>query len=137
MRGYLRESFSITTETKPASIQSVHPMCTSPDRRIVKELYIEGALLQFVKDSDAAIEQRSTIDRELDPMGISIEEPHIEYALQIGDGLRDHRLRRCEMPGRLCHAALSRQGNQDIEVAQLDAAADSVSKFHAPHRELR
>src|SRR5690349_10172241 len=106
-----------------------------PRSRISQVLDILDALFQFIKSSHAPFEQCVAIHRWFDPMGRSIEKPHAERVLKIGDDLRNRRLRNAELYRRFGHAALLNDHVEHVEVAQAETPADlALPVDFAEHR---
>ena len=63
---------------------------------------------------------RSSAHGELGRPNRAIDQLDPERALQVGDGLRNGRLRRSEAPGRGRHAAGVDDRDEDIERSQID-----------------
>jgi hypothetical protein len=71
-------------------------------------------LRNFIKDCDAALEQRGSASRRLDPACAAIKQLHPECVLQIGHRFRDGGLRNAERRGRLAHAAALRHREKNV-----------------------
>ena len=57
--------------------------------RIREKFYPTQALAHLIEHVDAAIEQRSSVARELHALGATVQQPHTQALLQIRDRLRD------------------------------------------------
>jgi hypothetical protein len=86
---------------------------------IGQEFEFFNALAQFVEYGSTAFEQGPTIDRWLDTLRSPIEKAEADSMLNIGNGLRNRRLRDRKVGSRLSHAARSRDGEQDVQVRNL------------------
>src|SRR5262249_26613620 len=82
------------------------------------------ALLELVENDGPALEQGAAVDRRLDTLRIAVKQAHAEGMLQIGDHLGDGRLRNAEMCRRLGHAAALHDGEEHVEIAQPETAAN-------------
>src|SRR5215470_9710207 len=74
-------------------------------RRVGEKSDIHYALFELIKRGIAALEQSTTIHRWFDASPSPIEEAHVQRVLQVGDHLRNGRLRNSELLSRLRHAA--------------------------------
>jgi hypothetical protein len=92
--------------------------------RIGHELDLFDALLEIIERSRAALQQREAIHRGLDALWSTVQKPHAERMLEVGNDLGNGRLRDVEIRCSLGHAAASHDGVEDVQVAQLEAAAD-------------
>ena len=63
-------------------------------------------------------------------MAIPFEQAHAEHSLKVGDHPRYHRLGNGELLRRFRHAFALRDGEQDVEVAQPNAAANAFRPVH-------
>ena len=97
-----------------------------PHCRIGERRDFVHALAQFVEHGDAAPDECPAIGRRLDALPAPVEEPHTEGLFQVSDRLGHCRLRHVEGRGGLAHAAGLNDGQQNIDVAQFEAAADPV-----------
>src|SRR5262249_31747883 len=79
-------------------------------------------LLQFIEYCRAAVEHGAGVHRRLDASRAALEQRHTERALEVGDDSGDGRLRQAQLRGRLSHASALTDGEQYVQVAQLDAA---------------
>jgi hypothetical protein len=75
------------------------------DRRVLEELQLLHALLEFVEHGGPTPQQGITVERGLDALRVAIEQPQAEGVLEIGDRLRDRGLGHCELDRGLSHAA--------------------------------
>ena len=75
----------------------------------------------------AAIEQRATVLCRLDPLTVAVEQTHAEGVLQIRNRLGNVGLRGVEASRSLPHAAVLHDGHEDVQVLQLDPAADTIA----------
>src|SRR5262245_36785112 len=90
--------------------------------RVCEKFDVPHALLQFIKDRDAALEQRVAVDRRLDAERASVEQPDAESMLQIGDHFRYGRLGDAQLLRRLAHAAALDNREKHMQIAQLEPA---------------
>src|SRR5262245_57978887 len=77
-----------------------------------------------IEDGDAALEQRTAIERRLDALRAAVEQANAEEMFEIGDDLRDDRLRHRELLSGLAHASPLRDRHRDMEVLQLQPMSD-------------
>jgi hypothetical protein len=91
---------------------------------IGQELDVPDALLQFIEYRSTASEQRATVHRRLNTVRTSIEQPHTERLLKIGDRFRNGGLGNSKMLSRLGHAAALSGREKCVQVPQLEPAAD-------------
>ena len=68
--------------------------------------------------------------REFGALRAAIEQPDAERAFDFGYRLGDGGMRNPQLGGRLGHAAGIGNRHQDMKVAQLDAAANSIRPVH-------
>jgi hypothetical protein len=99
------------------------------DRRIGKRFNIPDTLPQLVECNLAAPEEGLTVKRRLDSARAAVQKPHPDGRLEIGDGLGNDRLRHAERAGRATHGAGLDDGEQHMEIAQSEPAADSALPF--------
>src|SRR5262245_62996910 len=78
----------------------------------------------------AAMDEGAAIGGRLDALRCAVEETHAERMLEVGDGLRDDRLRDGKPLRRLGHAPRLGDSEKDVQVAQLDASTDPVAPRH-------
>ena len=76
------------------------------------------------------MDEGAAIGGRLDALRCAVEETHAERMLEVGDGLRDDRLRDGEPLRRLGHAPRLGDSEKDVQVAQLNASADPVAPRH-------
>ena len=101
-----------------------------PRRRIGQKLWSLHALLQFIEDRGAAIEQCSPEHRGFDAARTPIEQTHTKRMLQVRDGLRNDRMRNCQILRGFGNAAPFHNREQDVEVPQFDPTTDPVRPSH-------
>jgi len=87
-------------------------------------------LLHLVKDVHAAAKQYFTIGRQLGALRSAVQQSHAERALNFGYRLGDRGMGNSQFGGRLRHAAGVGDRHQDMKVAQLDTAANSIRPIH-------
>src|SRR5690242_10430090 len=68
-------------------------------RWIGQELNVSDAQLQLVKRSKSTLEECAAIDSGFDALGRAIEKPYTKRMLEVGDHLRNARLRYPEVGG--------------------------------------
>ncbi len=115
---------------RAAASGSVAPSSQISGGGIGEELDIRNALPQFVDDGASPADERETVGRRLNPLRIAIEETNAENGLHIGDRFGDRRLRYGEASAGFGNPALFHDGQQDIQVAQLEPAKDAIIPFH-------
>src|SRR5262245_47803239 len=101
-----------------------------PRAWIGKKLDLAHALPQFIKNSDAAFGQGSAIKRRLDALRAAIEQRHTQRAFAARNGLRYDWPRNGEPLGCFGHVSLFSHGHEDVKVARLEPASDTVSPVH-------
>ena len=69
--------------------------------------------------------------RELGSLRRAVEKPDAERMFEVADGLGDDRVRDRQAIGGARHAAGLGDGQDDVQVAQLQPAAYSVGPLHA------
>src|SRR5262249_24725749 len=125
-RGYSREKRSMTAVSSPDAIASGDPIRTSP---LVGSARVSMSLMPCLNSSNAAApEQRTTIGRRLHAFR-AIKEPHADRVLHVGDRLGYGRLRNREQLGGFAHAAQLGNRQQNMQIVQLEPAADTVVPF--------
>lgn len=98
--------------------------------RVGEELEFLDALFDLVEDRYAAPNERLAIGRRFNAVPAAVEQAKPERLLHIGDRFRDGRLRNRELGRCSGHAAVLHDSEQDVEVAQLEAASDPVDPMH-------
>jgi hypothetical protein len=83
-------------------------------------------LPQLVEGGLSALEQGATVDRRLDPARIAIKQLHAEHLLEAGDNVRNGWLAQSELVCGSGHAARLHDGKKNLQVPELQAAADLV-----------
>src|SRR5258706_16296620 len=103
-------------------------------RWIGEMLDLPDGLTQLIKGDSAAIEKSPRVDRWLDPVWRAIEQPRAERLLHVGDRFRNGRLRDRQPRRCLSHAAALSDGQQHVQIAQLEVTPDSrrVPFHHGP-----
>src|SRR5215467_15344190 len=101
-----------------------------PGRRIGEEFNVLHALPQLVEDDGTASEQRSTVDRRLGAMTVTFKQAHPEHMFKVGDRLRYDRPGNGEVLRRRRQTFALHDGEQDMQVAQPDAATDAFRPLH-------
>ncbi len=89
------------------------------------------ALSELVKCGQAALEECVAIGCGLDTLGAAVEYAHPERVLQIRNRLRYDRDGNRQSLGCLGHAARLHDGNEHVQIPQLDAASDAVCPLHS------
>src|SRR5215217_645853 len=93
-------------------------------------LDLSNALLQFVEHAQASPQQRAAVKSGLDTLGGAVEQANAEHMLEIGDGLGNHRPRDRETIRRLRHIPSLDDGQENMQVARLEPAANSILPLH-------
>src|SRR5262245_28034462 len=93
-------------------------------RWVRQKLNVPDALFELVKRGNAPPEQRLAIDGRLDALRASIEKPDAERMLEVGDHFRHCWWRDPKLRGRLAHAATLRDGQEHMQIAQLEPSTD-------------
>src|SRR5262249_4401161 len=101
-----------------------------PSCRVGQILDLADARSKIVENGRAPLEQGATIERRFDAMRAAIEQAHAEGTFEVGDYLGYDRLCNRKALGRLPHAARLHDRQQDIEMAQLETAADLFGTTH-------
>ena len=107
------------------TIDSGHPILTSPLGWIGKKFNVPHALLQFIIGRQPALEHGASVDRRDYSLRISIKQTDGENALQLGNRFRNGRLRNAKLCGRLRHASTLHDGKKDLQVPKSQAPADA------------
>ncbi len=119
------------------AIASGHAILISPVVGSAKILDVPDALLQFVEHCNASFEQRVAIHGRLDPLRGSIEQPHAERMLEVGDHFRHGGLGNSELHRRLGHAAVLNDHVKHVQVAQPEPPTDLALPVDLPwHRNI-
>ena len=87
-------------------------------------------LPELIESGHTAVEQRAAIRRGLDTLGTAVEQAHTERVLEVRDGLGYDRDGNRQALGGLGHAARLRDGNEHMQIPQLDAVSDPVCPLH-------
>jgi hypothetical protein len=119
---------------EPNNDRSEHSCCdriTASDPQftggwIGQELKLGHACPEIVEYGNAAFEQGATVKRGLDPPLVAVEKARAEREFQVGDRLRHDWLCDGKLFGRFRHTARLREGNQNLELAQLETTSQTV-----------
>ena len=98
--------------------------------RVCKKLYVLHAMAQLVEGGLAATEQDAPGLGKADTVRISLQQPHAENMLQLTDRPRDDRMRDGELARSLRHAPALRHDKENMQIAQLQPASDSIFPAH-------
>src|SRR5262249_52599105 len=102
---------------------------------IGQEFDVPAALLQFVERRHTAPQECASVDRRLDTVRPTIEQPHTEDVLEIRDHLGYGRMRDPKLSRGLGHAAMLHHRNEHVQVPKLEATADLTGPVYFPlHR---
>src|SRR5215510_693119 len=88
-------------------------------------------LQEFIKNSDASLDESAAIRRRLGAFGAAIEERHAKRVLHVGDGSRDGGLRNCKLCGGLCHASSLGHLEQNAQFMELESVCATVALHNA------
>jgi hypothetical protein len=75
-------------------------------------------------------QQRAPIGGRFRALRRAVEETHAKCVLEVGNRLRHHRVRDGQAIGRARHAAGLHHRQKDMQVAQLEPAADAVAPLY-------
>jgi hypothetical protein len=121
----------------PAVRDSEHPTLISPKVGSARKFNIPDALTEFIEGNLATIEEGLATERRRDATRTAVEKSYACGCFEIGDRLRDHRLRHAEMRGRLHHAGGLNDREQNVEIAQAEPAADRALPFDSLRHSLK
>src|SRR5688572_10042705 len=102
-----------------------------PTGRIGEKLKLLHAVLEFVENRNAAIDQHAAIRRWLDAVAAAVEQAMPHRVLHIGNRFRYRGLRNCKLGSGLGHAAALHHAEQNMQIAKLEAASDAIGPLHA------
>ena len=100
-------------------------------------LDVAYALTKLIEHNTAAFEQRVRIQGWFDASGAAIEQAHAKRVLQPAYRFRNRGLRHRQTVCRFRHASRLNDGDQNMEIPQLEATADARAPFvcQAVHRD--
>jgi hypothetical protein len=103
-------------------------------RGIRQELDVFDAAPELVEASN---QQSSTVNCWFDTLWCAIKQPYAQSMFKIGNGSGNDRLRNSQAPCGLGHALPFHDGEQNVKVPQLDAAARSGFMQTSFERKMR
>jgi hypothetical protein len=114
-----------------------NPLWTSDaqltDGGIRQKLDLFHALPQRVKRCQPVAAECAPVDSRFDTSPGTVEQTHAKRLLQAGDGRGHDRLRDREVVSRPSHAAQFHHSEQDMEISQLQPAANPLGPLHICH----
>src|SRR5262245_58352312 len=95
---------------------------------------VAKSLLQFIKCSNCAFDQRLTVYGRLDALSVSVKQAKTNCAFQTGNQFRYGGLRNAKLCGGLAHAAALNDGQKNLQIPKPQASADVGFRRYFRHR---